>query len=41
MDRRPSEKQFVCFSIWHFLNLEESGGIGENDLEKILSDFQI
>jgi len=39
MDRRPSEKQFVCFNIRDFLNPEESGGIGENDLEKILSDF--
>lgn len=39
MDRRPSEVQFVCFNIRDYLNPEESGGIGENDLEEILSDF--
>ena len=39
MDRMPSEEQFVCVNIRDFLNPEETGGIGENDLEKILSDF--
>ena len=39
MDRMPSEEQFVCVNIRGFLNPEETGGIGENDLEKILSDF--
>ncbi len=39
MDRMPSEEQFVCINIRDFLNPEETGGIGENDLEKILSDF--
>ncbi len=33
------EEQFICFNIRDYLNPEESGGIGENDLEKILSDF--
>ncbi len=41
MDRKPSEEQFVCFNIRDFLNQEESGGIGENNLEKILSDLNI
>ncbi len=39
MDRMPTEEQFVCVNIRDFLNKEESVGIGENDLEKILSDF--
>ena len=39
MDRMPSVEQFVCVNIRDFLNPEETGGIGENDLEKILSDF--
>ena len=39
MDRIPSEEQFVCVNIRDFLNPEETGGIGEDDLEKILSDF--
>ncbi len=39
MDRMPSEEQFVCVNIRDFLNPEETGGIGEDDLEKILSDF--
>lgn len=39
MDRLQAEKQFVCFNIRDFLNPAESGGIGEDDLEKILSDF--
>ena len=39
MDRMPSEEQFVCVNIRDFLNPEETGGIGENDLKKILSDF--
>lgn len=39
MDRRLPEEQFVCFNIREYLNPEEAGGIGENDLEKILSDF--
>lgn len=39
MDRKPSEEQFICVNIRDFLNPEETGGIGENDLEKILSDF--
>ncbi len=39
MDRKLPEEQFVCFNIREYLNPEEAGGIGENDLEKILSDF--
>ena len=39
MSRVQSEEQFICFNIRDYLNSEESGGIGENDLEKILSDF--
>ena len=39
MDRRLPEEQFVCFNIRDYMNPEEAGGIGENDLEKILSDF--
>lgn len=39
MDRKPSDERFVCFNIRDYLNPEESGGIGENDLEKILFDF--
>ena len=39
MDRMPSEEQFVCVNIRDFLNPEETNGIGENDLKKILSDF--
>lgn len=39
MDRMPSVEQFVCVNIRDFLNPEETGGIGEDDLEKILSDF--
>ena len=39
MDKKPSGEQFVCFNIRDFLNLEEAGEIGENDLEKIFSDF--
>ena len=39
MDKMPSEEQFICVNIRDFLNPEETGGIGENDLEKILSDF--
>ena len=39
MDRMPSEEQFVCVNIRDFLNPEETVGIGENDLKKILSDF--
>lgn len=39
MDRKSSEEQFVCFNIRDFLNPEESNGIGENDLEMILSNF--
>lgn len=39
MDKKPSEEQFVCFNIRDFLNSEEFDGIGENDLERILSDF--
>ena len=35
----PSEEQFVCVNIWGFLNPKETSGIGESDLEKILSDF--
>ncbi len=39
MDREPSEEKFVCINIRDFLNPEESSGIGENDLEMILSNF--
>lgn len=39
MSRVQPEEQFICFNIRDYLNPEESGGIGENDLEKILSDF--
>lgn len=39
MDRIRAEEQFICFNIRDYLNPEESGGIGENDLKKILSDF--
>lgn len=39
MNRIPLEEQFICFNIRDYLNPEESGGIGESDLEKILSDF--
>ena len=39
MSRVQSEEQFICFNIRDYLNSEESGGIGENDLEKILSDL--
>lgn len=35
MDKKPSGEQFVCFNIRDFLNLEEAGEIGENDLEKM------
>lgn len=41
MNRIPLEEQFICFNIRDYLNPEESGGIGESDLEKILSDFSI
>ena len=39
MDRMLSEEQFVCFNVRDFLNPEETSGIGENDLEEILSNF--
>lgn len=39
MDRKQPKEQFVCFNIRDYLNPEETGGIGENDLEEILSDF--
>ena len=41
MDREPSEEKFVCINIRDFLNPEESSGIGENDLEMILSNFLV
>ena len=41
MDRMPSEEQFVCVNIRDFLNPEETGGIGENDLKKFSPIFQV
>lgn len=39
MDKTFPKEQFVCFNIRDFLNPEETNGIGENDLEEILSNF--
>ncbi len=41
MDRIQPEEPFVCFIIRDYLNPEESGGIGENDLENIVTKLNI
>lgn len=41
MDKKPSGEPFVCFNIRDFLNPEETGPIGENDLEKFSPIFQV